>query len=92
MSSAVTLRLRILRSLSAYNLLISPGPSLVIFVSVILGVALLGPIGGLFAIPATGCAKILLVDYLDNRNKLKAGDTPKTIVEKVKHKVSKAVS
>jgi predicted PurR-regulated permease PerM len=67
-------------------------PPLIIFVSVILGVALLGPIGGLFAIPAAGCAKILLADYLDHRDAVKVGDSPKTLVEKVKHKVARAVS
>lgn len=67
-------------------------PPLVIFVSVILGVALIGPIGGLFAIPAAGCAKVLLVDYLNHRDDVKLGDSPKTLVEKVKHKVSKVVS
>ena len=66
-------------------------PPLVIFVSVILGVALLGPLGGLFAIPAAGCAKIVLADYFDHRDMLKAGDSPKTLVEKVRHKVTKAV-
>ncbi len=67
-------------------------PPLIIFMSVILGVALFGPIGGLFAIPAAGCAKILLVDYLDHRDVPQAGDSPKTLVEKVKHQVAKAVS
>jgi len=66
-------------------------PPLVIFVSVILGVALLGPIGGLFAIPAAGCAKVILIDYLNHRNKLRVEDSPKTLVEKMRHKVSKAV-
>lgn len=64
-------------------------PPLVIFVSVILGVALIGPIGGLFAIPAAGCAKVLLNDYLEHRDDLKSDDTTKTLVEKVKHKVAK---
>jgi len=34
-------------------------PPLVVFVSVILGTALIGPIGGFFAIPAAGCMKVL---------------------------------
>lgn len=42
-------------------------PTLVIFLSVILGVALMGPIGGLFAIPAVGCARVVLLDYLSHR-------------------------
>lgn len=67
-------------------------PPLVIFVSVILGVALIGPIGGLFAIPAAGCAKVLLNDYVKHRDDVKLGDSPKTLVEKVKHKVAKKIS
>lgn len=67
-------------------------PPLVIFVSVILGVALIGPIGGLFAIPAAGCAKVLLRDYLEHREQPKVTDTPKTLAQKVKHKVQKVVS
>lgn len=66
-------------------------PPLVIFVSVILGVALIGPIGGLFAIPVAGCAKVLLADYLDHRDQIKVSDSPKTLVEKVKHTVTKTV-
>lgn len=65
-------------------------PTLVIFVSVILGVAAMGPIGGLFAIPIAGCAKILIVDYLDHR-----GDhdkTPKNIATKLSDQLKKVVS
>lgn len=65
-------------------------PTLVIFVSVILGVALMGPIGGLFAIPAAGCIKILLVDYLEHRDHLKVTDSPKTMIEKLKNKAKLA--
>lgn len=42
-------------------------PTLVIFLSVVLGVALMGPIGGLFAIPAAGCARVIILDYLSHR-------------------------
>lgn len=66
-------------------------PTLVIFVSVILGVAAMGPIGGLFAIPLAGCAKILLVDYLDHRSS-KFEQVPTTLAEKLKHHVKNAVS
>jgi len=66
-------------------------PPVIIFISVILGVALLGPIGGLFAIPVAGCLKVLLVDYFDHRDELKTSDSPKTLVEKVKHRVKKAI-
>lgn len=63
-------------------------PPLVIFVSVILGVALIGPIGGLLAIPAVGCAKVLLQDYLAHRDDFTPEDSPKTVLEKVKRKVT----
>lgn len=66
-------------------------PTLVIFVSVVLGVALMGPIGGLFAIPVAGCAKILLNDYLSHRAGAER-DEPKTVTAKIKHHVKKAVS
>ena len=63
-------------------------PPLVIFVSVILGVGLIGPIGGLFAIPAAGCAKVLLNDYLEHRDDLKSEDSPAKLVTKIKHKLT----
>ncbi len=65
-------------------------PTLVIFVSVILGVAAMGPIGGLFAIPIAGCAKILIVDYLDHRND--HDKTPKNIASKLSDQLKKVVS
>lgn len=64
-------------------------PTLVIFVSVVLGVALMGPIGGLFAIPAAGCAKVLLNDYLEHRDDLRADDTPIGLATKLKNKLTK---
>lgn len=67
-------------------------PPLVIFVSVILGVALIGPIGGLFAIPAAGCAKVVLLDYLAHRDDVSAADNPKTLMDKMKHRVSKKLA
>lgn len=67
-------------------------PPLIIFVSVILGVGLIGPIGGLFAIPAAGCAKVLLLDYLDHRDSGVADDLPKTFAQKLKSKVAKTVN
>jgi len=66
-------------------------PTLVIFMSVILGVALMGPIGGIFAIPAAGCMKVLLNDYLDHRP-AHPSQVPKNLSEKVKHQLKKAVS
>ncbi len=65
-------------------------PTLVIFVSVILGVAAMGPIGGLFAIPIAGCAKILLVDYLDHRNEHHI--EPKNLASKLTDQLKKVVS
>lgn len=67
-------------------------PPLVIFVSVILGVALIGPIGGLFAIPVVGCVKVLVQDYLHHRDDVKPNIAPKSLVEKVKRRVSQTVS
>lgn len=67
-------------------------PPLVIFVSVILGVALIGPIGGLFAIPVVGCVKVLVQDYLHHRDDVKSTINPKGLVEKVKKRVSQTVS
>lgn len=63
-------------------------PPLIIFMSVILGVALMGPIGGLFAIPAAGCTKILLADYLDHRTKPSTSDSPKNLMNKLKAHIS----
>jgi predicted PurR-regulated permease PerM len=65
-------------------------PTLVIFVSVILGVATMGPIGGLFAIPIAGCAKILLVDYLDHRDDHQSAS--KNFAGKITDQLKKAVS
>lgn len=66
-------------------------PTLVIFTSVILGVALMGPIGGLFAIPIAGCAKILLLDQLDHRSD-HVVHPPKNLVSKLKHHAKNMVS
>jgi predicted PurR-regulated permease PerM len=64
-------------------------PPLVIFISVILGVALIGPIGGLFAIPAAGCMKVLLVDYLQHRDDFTKEDSPIKLATKLKNKLIK---
>lgn len=66
-------------------------PTLVIFVSVILGVAAMGPIGGLFAIPIAGCTKILLIDYLDHRPDHQLSNT-KNFASKLTDQIKKAVS
>ena len=63
---------------------------LIVFVSVILGVALIGPIGGLLAIPAAACGKVFLLDYFEHRDDIILEDSPKTMIEKVKNQVIKA--
>lgn len=67
-------------------------PTLVIFVSVVLGVALMGPVGGLFAIPVAGCAKVLLNDYLNHRDDLSPTDTPLKFATKLKNKLTEKAS
>ncbi len=66
-------------------------PPLVIFTSVILGVALIGPIGGLFAIPAAGCAKVLLADYLNHRDVVANTESSDKLVSKIKQRVIKKI-
>ncbi len=63
-------------------------PPLVVFVSVILGTALIGPIGGFFAIPAAGCVKVLLLDYFEHRDDLKVNDSPLKLASKIRHKLT----
>ncbi len=41
---------------------------LLVFASVIVGVSFSGLVGGLVAIPIAGCARILLLDYLNSKN------------------------
>lgn len=43
---------------------------LMVFTSVIIGVSFNGLIGGLVAIPAAGCLRILILDYLNRKNLL----------------------
>lgn len=40
-----------------------------VFVSVIIGFGLLGPLGGIIAIPIAGCARVLLIDFMEHRKK-----------------------
>ncbi|HSE29669.1 MAG TPA: AI-2E family transporter [Candidatus Saccharimonadales bacterium] len=40
-----------------------------VFVAVILGFALLGPLGGILAIPLAGCLRILVLHYLKHKHK-----------------------
>lgn len=64
---------------------------LVVFVSVILGVGLMGPIGGLLAIPVAACSKVLLIDYLEHRRDHTGKDEgSQTMIQKVKNQVIKA--
>lgn len=67
-------------------------PTLVIFISVVLGVALMGPIGGLFAIPVAGCAKVILNDYLQHRDGATKNSPPIKLAAKLKNKLSKEAS
>lgn len=62
-------------------------PPLVIFVSVILGVGLMGPIGGLFAIPVAGCIKVLFLDWVEHRDDLKTSDNPTKLARKLKNRL-----
>lgn len=41
--------------------------ALTVLIAVIIGVVLIGPAGGFLAVPAAGCARILLLDYLEHR-------------------------
>lgn len=41
-----------------------------VFISVILGFALLGPLGGILAIPLAGCLRILVLYYLKHKHKV----------------------
>lgn len=42
-----------------------------VFMAVIIGFGLLGPLGGILAIPLAGCLRILVLDYLKHRHSLK---------------------
>lgn len=50
---------------------------LLVFVAVVIGVNFGGILGGLVAIPVMGCLKILVVDYLQRKNKLERSATLK---------------
>ena len=54
---------------------------LLVFVSVLVGVNFGGLLGGLVAIPVAGCLRVLLLDYLNNRNILETA----TVVESAKN-------
>jgi len=41
--------------------------ALTILVAALIGINLLGPVGGFLAIPAAGCIRVLIVDYLERR-------------------------
>ncbi len=41
--------------------------ALAILVAALIGINLLGPIGGFLAIPAAGCLRVLILDYLERR-------------------------
>jgi predicted PurR-regulated permease PerM len=41
--------------------------ALTILVAALIGINLLGPVGGFLAIPAAGCLRVLILDYLEHR-------------------------
>ncbi len=41
--------------------------ALTILVAALVGINLLGPVGGFLAIPAAGCLRVLIIDYLERR-------------------------
>ncbi len=45
--------------------------ALTILVAAIIGLNLLGPVGGFLAIPAAGCLRVLILDYLERRKHAK---------------------
>jgi predicted PurR-regulated permease PerM len=45
---------------------------LLVFASVVIGISFGGLLGGLVAIPIAGCARVLVLDYLESRHILKA--------------------
>lgn len=47
---------------------------LMVIVAVVIGIQLGGLVGGFMAIPVAACLKILLIDYVDQRNKRLAAD------------------
>lgn len=53
---------------------------LLVFASVVIGVSFSGILGGLVAIPVAGCARILLLDYLNNHNMLEKPTSKNTEV------------
>jgi len=45
--------------------------ALTILVAAIVGINILGPVGGFLAIPAAGCLRVLIIDYLERRKVVK---------------------
>jgi predicted PurR-regulated permease PerM len=45
--------------------------ALTILVAALIGINLLGPVGGFLAIPAAGCLRVLIIDYLERRKIVK---------------------
>jgi predicted PurR-regulated permease PerM len=43
--------------------------ALSILVAIIIGISLLGLVGGIVAIPVAGCIRVLLIDYMEHRNR-----------------------
>lgn len=55
---------------------------LLVFASVLIGVNFGGLFGGLVAIPVAGCLRILLLDYLENRNLISKAEVKKATTQK----------
>lgn len=62
--------------------------ALTILVAALIGINLLGPVGGFLAIPAAGCIRVLVLDYLERRKQ--ARPTRKGWGRYVKTKATKA--
>ena len=61
---------------------------LLVLIAVIFGISIGGILGGFVAIPAAACIRILLIDYLENRNKIKLeDDKPNTKAGKLKKRL-----
>jgi predicted PurR-regulated permease PerM len=63
--------------------------ALTILVAALVGLNLIGPVGGFLAIPAAGCIRVLIMDYLDRR---KAKPTRKGWGRYVRSKVAETTS
>lgn len=54
-----------------------------IFVSIIIGISLLGVIGGVIAIPVAGCIRVLVIDYMAHRKPPKTQAVKQGLVQRL---------